>query len=154
MIRDKVRDLRTNMTEVERRLWLQLRSRRFAGFKFRRQRPIGPYIVDFVCLERALIIELDGSQHVESEHDEQRTQYLNEQGYSVLRFWNTDILRHPFGVAEQVLAALASHPSPGDRFAAATLSPEGRGTKGASAATTRERSRRLAGGVARLKDQD
>ncbi|MDO8361241.1 MAG: DUF559 domain-containing protein [Devosia sp.] len=127
-----------------------LRARRLGGHRFVRQFPIGPYFADFACRAAALVIELDGSQHIDSRHDAVRDRFLTEQGYSVLRFWNTDVLRHPQGVAEHILAALALHPSPGDRFAAATLSPEGRGYLGASAATTRQRSRRLSGGVARL----
>ena len=127
-----------------------LRARRLGGYRFVRQFPVGQYFADFACREAALIVEVDGSQHIESEHDAVRDAYLTEQGYSVLRFWNTDVLLHSHGVAEQILAALGSHPSPGDRFAAATLSPEGRGQKGASAATTKQRSRRLTSDVARL----
>ena len=100
-----------------------------------------------------MIVEVDGSQHIESERDATRDAYLRGQGYSVLRFWNPEILSHPHGVAEQILAAVSLHPSPGDRFAAATLSPEGRGSKGASAASTLKRSRRLSGGVARLNSE-
>lgn len=121
--------------------------------KFVRQLPVGPYLADLACREAALIVELDGSQHLDSQHDAVRDKFLTEQGYSVLRFWNGDVLRHPHGVAEQILAAASLHPSPGDRFAAATLSPEGRGSKGASAATTHKRSRHLTGGVARLNSE-
>ena len=96
------------------------------------------------------MIELDGSQHAGSSRDEARSAFLTAEGYSVLRFWNTDVLTNARGVADTILAALASHPSPGERFAPATLSPEGRGSRGARAATTKQRSRRLTGGVARL----
>jgi very-short-patch-repair endonuclease len=145
--------LRRNETEAERKLWEIVRARRLGGFKFVRQLSIGPYFADFACREAALVVEVDGSQHAESVGDERRTEFLKGQGYSVLRFWNGDVLRHPHGVAEQILAAVSLHPSPGDRFAAATLSPEGRGQKGASAATTTKRSRHLTGGVARLNSE-
>ncbi len=147
----RARSLRRNDTDAEQQFWEIVRDRRLGGYKFVRQLPVGPYFADFACRAAALIVELDGSQHAESQRDETRTKYLTEQGYAVLRFWNTDVLLHPHGVAEQLLAALTSHPSPGDRFAAATLSPEGRGLHGARAATTKQRSRRLTGGVARLE---
>jgi len=70
--RDRARQLRNDLTEAEQRLWRELRSRRFAGWKFRRQVPIGPYIADFACVERKLVLELDGSQHAESQRDEAR----------------------------------------------------------------------------------
>jgi very-short-patch-repair endonuclease len=143
--------LRRNETQVEAKLWEVLRARRLGGHRFVRQFPIGPYSADFACREAALVVEVDGSQHAESPRDMVRDNFLSQQGYSVLRFWNTDVLLHPFSVAETILAALALHPSPGDRFTAATLSPEGRGQKGASAATTRQRSLRLSGDIARLR---
>ena len=123
--------LRERMTDAELRLWYHLRDRRFFGFKFVRQHPIGPYIADFACREADLIVEIDGSQHAESEHDQKRTDALGEHGYAVIRFWNNDILTNVDGV----LAVLASHlekaPSPGLRFAKPDLSPEGRGDEGA-----------------------
>jgi very-short-patch-repair endonuclease len=146
----RARSLRRNETGAEHVLWQLLRNRQLDGRKFVRQLPIGPYFADFACREAALVIELDGSQHAESTRDEKRSEFLNAEGYSVLRFWNNDVLYNARGVADTILAALALHPSPGERFAPATLSPEGRGTRGASAATTRQRSRRLTGGVARL----
>jgi very-short-patch-repair endonuclease len=82
-----------------------------AGWKFKRQVPIGRYIVDFVCFAEKLIIEADGSQHVESEGDERRTRWLEIEGFRVLRFWNNDILTNPEGTATAILAALQS-PSP------------------------------------------
>ena len=147
------RSLCRNETDAEAKLWEILRARRLGGLKFVRQFPIGPYFADFACREAALVVEADGSQHDGSRHDESRTEFLTKEGYSVQRFWNTDILLHPHSVAEQILAAVGLHPSPGDRFAAATLSPEGRGSKGASAATTQKRSRHLTGGVARLTSE-
>ena len=83
--------LRREMTDVEKKLWSALRDRRFENFKFRRQVPIGNYIVDFVCQERKVIVELDGSQHDGSVYDEQRDAWLESVGYKVLRFWNIDI---------------------------------------------------------------
>jgi very-short-patch-repair endonuclease len=90
--RERARDLRKNLTDTERLVWSKLRSRRFAGFKFRRQMPIGAFVVDFVCLERRLILELDGGQHTEQvRYDEARTAWLNSQGFEVLRFWNHEV---------------------------------------------------------------
>ncbi|MFC5067673.1 endonuclease domain-containing protein [Flaviflagellibacter deserti] len=92
------RQLRAELTDCERILWRELRSRRFAGRKFRRQVPIGPYIADFVCLDAKLVIELDGGQHSESARDEIRDAYLKSAGWTVLRFWNNDMLRNREGV--------------------------------------------------------
>lgn len=87
------RDLRRDMTDAERLLWRHLRRRQVEGLKFRRQHPIGCFIVDFVCIEAALVIEVDGGQHGErQEQDAARTIWLNRQGYRVLRFWNNDVL--------------------------------------------------------------
>ncbi len=85
------KQLRRNMTDVEVKLWNALRDRRFENFKFRRQVPIGKYIVDFVCQDRKLIVELDGSQHEGSSYDLLRDAWLTSVGYKVLRFWNIDI---------------------------------------------------------------
>ncbi|WP_338455559.1 endonuclease domain-containing protein [Aeromonas veronii] len=87
--------LRRDATQAEQKLWQQLRNRRLAGLKFRRQMPIGPYVVDFICLEQGLVIEVDGSQHgtlANQMHDEARTAYLNQQGFRVIRVWNNDVL--------------------------------------------------------------
>jgi very-short-patch-repair endonuclease len=149
----RARSLRRNETEAEHRLWQVLRARQLGGHKFVRQLSVGPYFADFACREAALIVELDGSQHVDSNLDEIRTRFLNEQGYSVLRVWNNELVSNIHGVAEAILAAIAGHPSPGERFAPATLSPEGRGGRGASAATSKQRSRRLTGGIARLSKE-
>jgi len=145
----RARSLRSNETEAEHKLWGMLRGRQLGGYKFIRQSPVGPYVADFACREAALIIELDGSQHAESERDEIRTRYLNDQGYSVLRLWNDDV-RDLRGVADAILAAISLHPSPGERFAPATLSPEGRGERGVRAATTRQRSYHLTADIPRL----
>ena len=86
-------ELRQNQTEAEARLWSRLRAHRMAGFQFRRQHAIGDYIVDFCSPRRKLIIELDGSQHLDqAEYDLERTQYLETKGYRVLRFWNNDVM--------------------------------------------------------------
>jgi very-short-patch-repair endonuclease len=146
----RARALRRHETEAEHRLWSLLRNRQLEGYKFVRQLPIGPFFADFACREAALVVELDGSQHADSTGDADRTKYLNEQGYSVLRFWNNEVLTNGRGVADTILAAIAGHPSPGQRFAPATLSPEGRGERGARAATSRQRSYRLTADLPRL----
>ena len=89
--RSFAKQLRSNMTDVETKLWQQLRAKRFEDFKFRRQVPIGPYIVDFICYEKRLIIELDGSQHEGSTYDMKRDAWLKSQDFRVLRFWNNDV---------------------------------------------------------------
>jgi very-short-patch-repair endonuclease len=81
--------LRRNQTDAERLLWFKLRDRRLAGFKFRRQFPVGKYIVDFVCLDARVVIEIDGGQHSENLLDTERQAFIEEQGFVVLRFWNT-----------------------------------------------------------------
>jgi very-short-patch-repair endonuclease len=100
------RRLHREQTDVERKLWFALRNRQFAGFKFRRQQPIGPYIADFVCLEAKLVIELDGGQHgsdCDAVYDHRRTQFLNKDGFRVIRFPNHE-LNNGF---ETVLDAIA-----------------------------------------------
>ena len=101
------RQLRKNMTDAERALWFRLRSRQVEGHKFRRQHPIGPYVVDFVCLEQRLVVEVDGSQHMDNPHDESRTRWLNAEGYKVLRFWNNEVLLETDAVLEVIQEALA-----------------------------------------------
>jgi very-short-patch-repair endonuclease len=98
--------LRRNLTDVERKLWYALRDRRFDSFKFRRQVPIGKYIVDFVCQDRKLIVELDGSQHEGSKYDGVRDAWLRSVGYRVLRFWNVDINQTFDGVLFAILDSL------------------------------------------------
>src|SRR5579884_3049765 len=115
MYRDLARHLRKNMTDAERRLWWELRHRQLQGCKFRRQAPIGSYIADFVCFEKRLILELDGGQHAERvEEDATRTGWFAEQGYTVLRFWNHQVLEELDGVMEAIWRVVASspHPSP------------------------------------------
>jgi len=103
----RARELRRSSTEAERKLWSILRARRLSGYKFRRQFWIGPYIVDFICVERSLIVEVDGGQHADNgPYDESRTAWLNEQGYRVLRFWNNEVLSNLDGVARLLLKEL------------------------------------------------
>src|SRR5258707_2000972 len=110
------RRLRRDQTDVERKLWFRLRDRRLQGLKFRRQVTIGHYIADFCCESQRLIIELDGGQHAERQHqDAERTAILEAQGYLVLRFWNNDVLQNMDGVLESILATLRPvppHPNP------------------------------------------
>jgi very-short-patch-repair endonuclease len=103
--------LRRALTEAEKLLWSALRSGQIEGAKFRRQQPIGPYIGDFVCQANRLIVEADGSQHLESEHDLARDACLKSVGYTVLRFWNSDIHGNLEGVLEAIrLALIPPHP--------------------------------------------
>jgi very-short-patch-repair endonuclease len=96
--------LRRQLTDAEKKLWSLLRSRQLEKFKFRRQCPIDHYIADFVCLERRLILELDGGQHGSTQtYDAKRTAYLESQGFHVVRFWNNDVLGNPEGVVEIIL---------------------------------------------------
>ena len=110
--------LRKNMTDAERILWQHLRAGRLSGFKFKRQQPFGRYIVDFVCFDAKLIIELDGGQHQAAVvQDATRDAWLIAQGYGVLRFWNHDFLQNQMGCLERVLAeldvaTLSLNPSP------------------------------------------
>jgi very-short-patch-repair endonuclease len=97
------------MTDAERRLWSALRGHRLDGLSFRRQTPIGRVIVDFVCHERRLVIEVDGGQHAENARDIERDRWLASKGYRVLRFWNNDVLRNRSGVLEMIVTAAAEH---------------------------------------------
>ena len=96
--------MRLTQTEAERKLWYALRDRRMQNVKFRRQAPIGPYIVDFLCVEHRLIVEADGEQHAENARDAVRDAWLKRNGYRILRFWNRDIL----STQENVLAMIAA----------------------------------------------
>jgi very-short-patch-repair endonuclease len=100
---DNAKHLRREMTDAEQRLWYYLRAHRFLGLKFKRQKPIGPYIVDFICAEHWLVSELDGGQHQQqTEYDQQREHYLESRGYRVLRFWNHQVLAETEAVLEQI----------------------------------------------------
>jgi very-short-patch-repair endonuclease len=100
------RKLRVDETEEEYFLWSDLRGRRLNGYKFARQIPLGSYIVDFLCRDARLIVELDGGQHGESSYDDERTAWLNQQGYSVIRFWNNEVRLERTAVLETILAVL------------------------------------------------
>ena len=108
----RARQLRANSTKGELRLWRQLRSRSLCGHNFVRQEPIGPYIVDFVCREQRLVIEVDGGQHAIDKRDVIRDRWLAEHRYYVLRFWNNDVLGNMEGVLETIAAALPSDSPP------------------------------------------
>jgi very-short-patch-repair endonuclease len=111
LTRARARALRKNPTEAEKLLWTQLRYWQVDGYKFRRQQPLGKYIVDFVCMEKRLIIELDGGQHAEQrDYDVERDAWLREQGFTVLRFWNNDVLQNINGVKDTILSELKSTP--------------------------------------------
>jgi very-short-patch-repair endonuclease len=105
--------LRKTQTDAEKRLWSQLRNRQLSGCKFRRQHEIGHYIVDFICLEIKLIVELDGSQHAEQiARDRQRTAFLQSLGFKVIRFWDNEVLTQTQNVLEAIHKALIDNPSP------------------------------------------
>jgi len=100
----RARALRSNPTEAERRFWNVVRRDRL-GVRFRRQHRIGDYIVDFVCFDWRLIVEIDGGQHgLQSSYDARRDAWLESRGFTVMRFWNSQILREPGGVVERILA--------------------------------------------------
>jgi adenine-specific DNA-methyltransferase len=100
------RALRKDPTDAERHLWNHLRARRLDGFKFRRQRPFGPYVCDFICLEASVVVELDGSQHAEQiAYDLSRDAFFRSYGFRVIRFWNADVLSKTETVLETIFAA-------------------------------------------------
>jgi very-short-patch-repair endonuclease len=107
----RARDLRRNMTEAERALWYGLRRGQL-GWRFRRQHPIPPYIVDFACLEAKLVVEADGGQHASASEHERRDEELRRQGWRVLRLWNNDILQNRAGALQTIAAALGPAPRP------------------------------------------
>ena len=111
--KERARSLRQNATDAEKRLWTYLRNRRLAGFKFRRQMPVEPYIVDFACLDARLIVEIDGGQHAEQQtYDMNRSRFLESRGYRVLRFWNNEVLQETDAVLERIRLVLLESPSP------------------------------------------
>jgi very-short-patch-repair endonuclease len=104
----KARALRKNQTLAETALWQRLRNREFCGHKFRRQVPIGPYVVDFLCKASRLIVEVDGGQHANQVHDDAaRDTYLRGQGYQIVRFWNNEVLGNLNGVLESLTLTLS-----------------------------------------------
>jgi adenine-specific DNA-methyltransferase len=121
----RARQLRADDTNAETRLWTALRDRRLGGWKWRRQAPRGPFVLDFLCSEARLVLELDGGQHAKAEavdYDARRTAYLERQGLRVLRFWNSEVLTNRSGVCLTILQACG-----GERNETKPLSPRGRG---------------------------
>lgn len=118
--RSRARSMRKRMTDAELKLWNEVRAHRLMGLGFRRQFPIGSYVVDFACPSKRLIVEIDGSQHGEDENarrDAVRTRFLEQDGWTVLRFWNHDVLRDIDGVCMHIvtMAGLAAPRLPGGR---------------------------------------
>ncbi len=110
---DRARQLRRHATEAETRLWQNLRGRRLGNHKFRRQVWIGPFIADFLCMDAMLVVEVDGSQHIgDVAYDADRTAYLANKGYRVIRVWNNDVMQRMVDVLAAILSALGSVPSP------------------------------------------
>ena len=113
MANRKARDLRTNATDAERRLWERLRRKQIDGHRFRRQVPLGSYIVDFICFDARLVVEVDGGQHAKSAaKDARRTAFLEASGFRVLRFWNDDVLANTEGVLDVIRRSLNAAPPP------------------------------------------
>jgi len=111
--RNRARRMRKSFTDAEIRLWQELRRRNLRAFKFRRQHPLGPYIVDFICLEQRLVIEVDGSQHLkQGSYDSKRSDDLAVAGYRLLRFWDNDVLVHTESVMQAIYDALKASPHP------------------------------------------
>lgn len=107
------RNLRKNLTETERALWKYLRAKQLARLKFRRQHPIGHYIVDFVCLEKRISIEVDGGQHaINKNKDLERNRWLQRKGFEILRFWDNEVLTNTEGVLEVIRERCLDHPHP------------------------------------------
>ena len=118
----RARALRSGATDAENKLWKHLRCRQVEGSRVRRQQPLGPYIVDFFCYEKGLVVEVDGGQHMEREaHDVERTNWLESQGFHVLRFWNNDVLQNVEGAVHLIAERLRNGPHP-------SLPPQGEGT--------------------------
>jgi len=121
----RARRLRRNSTDAERKLWRALRSK-LPQLKWRRQMPVGPYFADFACFAEKLVVEVDGGQHARAaEQDFRRTEFLESQGYRVIRFWNNDVLANTAGVLERIALELSTSPSR-DSVAGPSLS-QGRG---------------------------
>lgn len=139
------RNLRANATDAEYLLWYELRNRVLNGYRFSRQVRIGPFVCDFVCRSERLIVELDGSQHADNRIDERRTDWLLKQGYSILRFWNDEVVFERGAVLDTIVAALQGrleppHPTSASaqlRFAVPSY-PSPRRGEGPAAAHVRE----------------
>ncbi|WP_342736001.1 DUF559 domain-containing protein [Bradyrhizobium sp. B117] len=106
-LRQFARNMRHEPTDAEAAMWRLLRDRRLSTYKFRRQVPFKKYILDFVCFDKRLVIEIDGSQHAESQRDAARDAILSSEGFSIARYWNNDVLQRPTSVLEDILAKLA-----------------------------------------------
>jgi very-short-patch-repair endonuclease len=126
------KSLRSSMTDAERKLWMHLRAHRLQKYKFKRQQPWGPYIADFVCLNARLIVEVDGSQHLESPRDAKRDDWFKANDFRVLRFWNDQVLQETEAVLEEILRAVEATPLP------QPLSRKGRGEKGVPGSSSSE----------------
>jgi very-short-patch-repair endonuclease len=127
------RALRSRMTDAERKLWFALKDRRFDAFKFRRQVPIGPYIADFLCFEKRLIVEVHGGQHAESVRDAERDAWLARNAFRVVRYWNNDMLQNLEGVLTDLAAELNNTPHPSSSLRSTPPSPAGgEGKRGGS----------------------
>jgi len=125
------KNLRANQTDAEKILWKYLKSKQLSNTKFRRQQPIGNYIVDFISLDNKLVIELDGGQHAKDENkDQKRDRWLISQGFKVLRFWNNDVLRNTEGVLETIMGKISPSPNP---------SPQGRGNNSSQSLANKPR---------------
>lgn len=112
-IKARSRKLRRESTDAERLLWRHLRNRHLSGYKFRRQAVIEDYIIDFLCPETGLIVEVDGGQHIDQKnYDEERTNKLESMGFTVQRFWNNEVLNQTRDVLEQIYQHLSIYPSP------------------------------------------
>lgn len=118
--------LRSNMTEAESKLWYFLRAHRFQHTKFRRQQPIGEYIVDFISFDYKLIVEVDGGLHLENQNDRVRDEWLKARGYTIMRFWNNQVLNETDQVLEEILRVISDFhplPSPSPRQGGGELKP-------------------------------
>ena len=102
----RARALRQAGNDTEAMMWSALKAKRLGGYKFVRQFPIGPYFADFLCRKHRLVVEIDGSQHVDNAYDRARDEYMRDAGFSVIRFWSADALRQRSAVCETILAAL------------------------------------------------
>ena len=102
--------LRKSQTNAEKLLWKHLRAKQMEGLKFRRQQPIGNYVIDLICLEKSLVIEVDGGQHADNKKDAERDAWLKLEGFKVLRFWNNEVLTNMKGVLEMIRENCLNHP--------------------------------------------
>ena len=120
----RARELRAEATRAERLFWWALRNRQLGGWKWRRQVPRGPFVVDFLCVDAELVVELDGGQHADAEdYDARRTAWLKKQGLRVIRFWNIEVTEHLDGVCDAILAACGGERSPSPRSLRESPSP-------------------------------